>query len=369
MILCRQLLCLMLPCQPYKLLADKDDAFSLSREVFQWSFLHLFQSKNTIDSMSLQNLSLTLGTTCAFLRGPIWRADVVHLFGMLEVVLIKIAGNIDQKKEHEVLAGVGCMDMIIVNSQSLSYTRKVDVEKGLASVENKEAFHLPEHNHEKHEEESIAKLKEKLRLAELSCSRLQVQYQILNGALLLLFKVMMSLKTTYCSITVKTTDAAEDIDNTIFMSTLFWKYLSEYPDKDITGAAPWPALALRDAIIHGADGLKSVVTPERNPRMEPVTLLAILRDASNHNQSLFTSIHKKKLVRLRLQKDSVNRTAKSMDLILLPKCCTIMPAKIHPTPKIKEQEHRVCEVTIMPRPGMARMAMSMAIETPACQQN
>jgi hypothetical protein len=62
-----------------------------------------------------------------------------------------------------------------------------------------------------------------------------------------------------------------------------------------------------------------------------------------------------------------NRTAKSMDLILSPKCCTIVPAKIQPTPKRKEQEHRVCEVSVVPRPGMARMAISMAIETPACQ--
>lgn len=72
-------------------------------------------------------------------------------------------------------------------------------------------------------------------------------------------------------------------------------------------------------------------------------------------------------VKLRLQKDGVNRTAKSIDLIRSPKCCTIVPAKIHPTPKSKEQEHRICEVSVAPRPGMARMAMSMAIETPAYQ--
>ncbi|KAG0701807.1 hypothetical protein DFH29DRAFT_875621 [Suillus ampliporus] len=80
---------------------------------------------------------------------------------------IEIAGNANQRSEHEGLAGAGS-----------SYTRKADVEKGLASTENEEALHLPKHNHERHEEESIAKLKEQLRLTELGCSRLQVQYQM-----------------------------------------------------------------------------------------------------------------------------------------------------------------------------------------------
>ncbi|KAG2125093.1 hypothetical protein DEU56DRAFT_916701 [Suillus clintonianus] len=75
---------------------------------------------------------------------------------------IEIAGNGNQRSEHEGLAGAG----------------KVYVEKGLASAENEEAFHLPKHNHGGHEEESIAKLKERLRLTELGCSRLQAQYQM-----------------------------------------------------------------------------------------------------------------------------------------------------------------------------------------------
>ncbi|KAG1724907.1 hypothetical protein EDB19DRAFT_1833980 [Suillus lakei] len=60
---------------------------------------------------------------------------------------IEIAGNGNQRSKHEGLAGAG---------------RKVDVENGLASAENEEALHLPKHNHERHEEESIAKLKEQL---------------------------------------------------------------------------------------------------------------------------------------------------------------------------------------------------------------
>ncbi|KAG1779680.1 hypothetical protein EV702DRAFT_1195053 [Suillus placidus] len=93
---------------------------------------------------------------------------------------IEITGNVDQKSEHAAgVAGVGCLDTIIVNSQSLSNTRKFDVEKDLASTENEEApLRLPECNHERHKEESIAKLKEQLRLAELGCSRLQVQFQV-----------------------------------------------------------------------------------------------------------------------------------------------------------------------------------------------
>ncbi|KAG1883722.1 hypothetical protein F4604DRAFT_1677460 [Suillus subluteus] len=54
----------------------------------------------------------------------------------------------NQRSEHEGLAGV----------------EKADVEKGLATAENEEALHLLEHNHERHEEESIVKLKEKLQL-------------------------------------------------------------------------------------------------------------------------------------------------------------------------------------------------------------
>ncbi|KAG0695165.1 hypothetical protein DFH29DRAFT_1005688 [Suillus ampliporus] len=75
---------------------------------------------------------------------------------------IEIAGTANQRREHEGLAGVG----------------KADVEKGLPSAENKEAPpRLLGHNNERHEEETIAKLKEQLRLAELSYSRLQAQYQ------------------------------------------------------------------------------------------------------------------------------------------------------------------------------------------------
>ncbi|KAG0698882.1 hypothetical protein DFH29DRAFT_1002421 [Suillus ampliporus] len=59
---------------------------------------------------------------------------------------IEIVGNANQRGEHEGLAGAG----------------KADVEKGLASAENEEALHLLKHNHERHEEESIAKLKEQL---------------------------------------------------------------------------------------------------------------------------------------------------------------------------------------------------------------
>jgi hypothetical protein len=71
------------------------------------------------------------------------------------------------------------VDTIILCSQSSSYTRKADVEKGLVSVEeNEETLQLPEHDHERREEESIVKLKERLRLAELGCSRLQAQYQM-----------------------------------------------------------------------------------------------------------------------------------------------------------------------------------------------
>ncbi|KAG0691529.1 hypothetical protein DFH29DRAFT_1010850 [Suillus ampliporus] len=75
---------------------------------------------------------------------------------------IEIAGNANQRSEPEGLAGVG----------------KADVENGLASTENEEALHLLEHNHERREEESTAKLKEQLWLAELGCLRLQGQYQM-----------------------------------------------------------------------------------------------------------------------------------------------------------------------------------------------
>lgn len=92
---------------------------------------------------------------------------------------IKIAGKADQRSEHEGFAGVGCVDTIIVYSQSSSYTRRADIEKGLVSVEeNEEALQLPKHDHERREEESLVKLKEQLRLAELGCSRLQKQYQM-----------------------------------------------------------------------------------------------------------------------------------------------------------------------------------------------
>jgi len=43
-----------------------------------------------------------------------------------------------------------------------------------------------------------------------------------------------------------------------------------------------------------------------------------------------------------------------------------VPAKMQPTPKSKEQEQSVCEVTVVPKPGTARMAMSKAMETTAC---
>ncbi|KAG2339308.1 hypothetical protein BDR05DRAFT_951229 [Suillus weaverae] len=75
---------------------------------------------------------------------------------------IEITGNANQKSEHEGLVGVS----------------KADIEKSSALAENKEVLHLPEHIHERCEEESIAKLKEQLRLAELGCSRLQAQYQV-----------------------------------------------------------------------------------------------------------------------------------------------------------------------------------------------
>jgi hypothetical protein len=55
------------------------------------------------------------------------------------------------------------MDIIIVDSQSLLYARKVGVKKDLASTENEEVpLHLLEYNHERHKEESIAILKEQL---------------------------------------------------------------------------------------------------------------------------------------------------------------------------------------------------------------
>ncbi|KAG1726247.1 hypothetical protein EDD22DRAFT_853570 [Suillus occidentalis] len=75
---------------------------------------------------------------------------------------IEIAGNANQKSEPKKLAGEG----------------KADVEKGLPLAENEEAPpHLLEHSHKELEEESIPTLKERLRLAELACSRLQVQYE------------------------------------------------------------------------------------------------------------------------------------------------------------------------------------------------
>ncbi|KAG2739669.1 hypothetical protein P692DRAFT_201811395 [Suillus brevipes Sb2] len=89
-------------------------------------------------------------------------SDLLTLFPRIE-----ITGNANQKSEHEGLVGV-----------SLSYTSKADIEKSSALAENKEVLHLPEHIHERCEEESIAKLKEQLRLAELGCSRLQAQYQV-----------------------------------------------------------------------------------------------------------------------------------------------------------------------------------------------
>jgi hypothetical protein len=92
---------------------------------------------------------------------------------------IKIAGKADQRSEHEGFAGVGCVDTIIVYSQSASYTRQADVEKGVVSVEeNEEALQLPKHDDERHKEESLVKLKEWRRLAELGCLRLQKQYQM-----------------------------------------------------------------------------------------------------------------------------------------------------------------------------------------------
>ncbi|KAG2053005.1 hypothetical protein BDR06DRAFT_972682 [Suillus hirtellus] len=74
---------------------------------------------------------------------------------------IEIAGDGDQRSRNEGLAGV----------------RQADVEKGLALAENEEVLHLPEHTHERHGKESIAKLEEQLRLTESGCSRLQAQYQ------------------------------------------------------------------------------------------------------------------------------------------------------------------------------------------------
>ncbi|KAG1861037.1 hypothetical protein C8R48DRAFT_774304 [Suillus tomentosus] len=75
---------------------------------------------------------------------------------------IEIVGDANRRSEHEGLSGIG----------------KADIEKGLPSTEKEEAPpHLPEYNYERREEESITKLKEQLRLAELGCSRLQEQYQ------------------------------------------------------------------------------------------------------------------------------------------------------------------------------------------------
>ncbi|KAG1726037.1 hypothetical protein EDD22DRAFT_849021 [Suillus occidentalis] len=72
---------------------------------------------------------------------------------------IEIAGNANQKSEPKKLAGEGCRE-------------------GLAlSRERRGPPHLLEHSHKELEEESIPTLKEQLRLAELACSRLQVQYE------------------------------------------------------------------------------------------------------------------------------------------------------------------------------------------------
>jgi hypothetical protein len=102
------------------------------------------------------------------------RQDLLTLF-----LRIKIAGDANQRSKHEGFAGVGCVNTIIAYSQSSSYTRKVDVEKGLVSVEeNEKMLQLPEHDCERREEESIVELKERLRLAELGCSKLQAQYQM-----------------------------------------------------------------------------------------------------------------------------------------------------------------------------------------------
>lgn len=60
-----------------------------------------------------------------------------------------------------------------------------------------------------------------------------------------------------------------------------------------------------------------------------------------------------------------NQTAKSKDFILSPKWCIIVPAKIQPTPKRKEQEHNVCAVVVVPNHGIARIATSKAMEIPA----
>jgi hypothetical protein len=40
---------------------------------------------------------------------------------------------------------------------------------------------------------------------------------------------------------------------------------------------------------------------------------------------------------------------------------------MQPTPRRKEQEHNICAMVVVPKPGMARMAMSKAMETPAYQ--
>ncbi|KAG1761717.1 hypothetical protein EDD22DRAFT_953812 [Suillus occidentalis] len=78
-------------------------------------------------------------------------------------IQIKIAGDANQRSKHEGFAGVG----------------KAGAEKGLVSVEeNEKTLQLPEHDCERREEESIVELKERLRLAELGCSRLQAQYQM-----------------------------------------------------------------------------------------------------------------------------------------------------------------------------------------------
>jgi hypothetical protein len=48
--------------------------------------------------MSLGNQYGILGTTCAFFRGPIWRADVARLLGMLEVAFSVVMK--DDEEQH-----------------------------------------------------------------------------------------------------------------------------------------------------------------------------------------------------------------------------------------------------------------------------
>lgn len=89
---------------------------------------------------------------------------------------IELESYTNQKGEELTCSGARfVVDPIIYHSQSSSPTSEVNANNGLPGVN--EAPHLPVKDQETGEVESIDTLKERLKIAELSCARLEELYQ------------------------------------------------------------------------------------------------------------------------------------------------------------------------------------------------